>query len=161
MTTVTPDQTPPERGGGPLGMLRRANKKLLFVIAVVIIAIAVLMATSLRGTLTYYRTVDELTALGPAGYGERMRVGGRVVAGSIQRDAANNLSFAIYHDAPVKALPVQYKGIVPDIFGDERDVIVEGQWKPDGTFYATNLLAQHPPEFKVAATGTPHAPVKR
>ena len=143
------------------GWLARANKKLLLAIAIVVGAIALLMGTSLRGALTYYQTVDEIKAQGAQAYGERVRVGGRVLGGTIQKDAANNLSFVIYHNSPSDTLPVRYKGIVPDIFADETDVIVEGRWNTDGNFYATNLLSQHPPEFKVVGAGTPHPMVKR
>lgn len=134
----------------PPGWFGRVNKKLLFAIVIVVVAIGILMGTSLRGALTYYQTVDELKAKGPVEYGERVRVGGRVAAGSIQKDAANNLTFVIYHGDPTNTLSVRYKGIVPDIFGDETDVIVEGRWNADGNFYASNLLSQHPPEFKVS-----------
>ena len=70
------------------------------------------------------------------------------------------MSFVIYHNQSTNSVPIQYKGIVPDIFGDEVDVIVDGQWQPDGIFYATNLLAQHPPEFKIAEESKPHGPVE-
>ena len=145
--------------GGLAGWYRRANKKVLFGAVIVIVAIVSLTMTSLRGTLTYYVTVDELKEEGAAAIGERRRVGGRVQQGSIVKDAANNLSFVIYHNQATNNVPVQYRGIVPDIFNDEVDVIVEGQWQPDGVFYATNLLAQHPPEFRIAEEGKPHDPV--
>jgi cytochrome c-type biogenesis protein CcmE len=146
--------------GGLAGWYRRANKKVLFGAVIVIIAILSLTMTSLRGALTYYVTVDELKAEAADAVGVRRRVGGRVQDGSIVKDAANNLSFVIYHNQTTNSVPVRYKGIVPDIFGDEVDVIVEGQWQADGIFYATNLLAQHPPEFKIAEEGNPHDPVE-
>ena len=149
-----------ERTSGLGGWLRRSNKKVLFVVVIVVIAIATLMTTSLRGALTYYQTVDELKARGPDAYGERFRVGGRVQEDTIVKDASNNLSFVIYHNEHSTSIPVEYSGIVPDIFGDEVDVIVEGRWNADGVFYATNLLAQHPPEFMVAEPGKPHDPVE-
>ena len=145
---------------GALGWLRRANKKVLLGGLIVIAVVGVLMGTQLRGALTYYLTVDELLAKGDAVYGDRVRVGGRVQAGSIRKDADNNLSFVIYHGDTRAGLPVQYRGIVPDLFRDEGDVIAEGVWQRDGVFRATNLLAQHPPEFKVAEPGKPHQPVK-
>jgi len=129
-------------------------------VVIVVAAIGVLVGTSLRGALTYYVTVDELKAKGPAVYGDRFRVGGRVRDGSIVKDASNNLQFVIYHNQPANSIPIQYRGIVPDIFGDEVDVIVEGRWEASGLFRATNLLAQHPPEFKVAQPGKPHSQVK-
>ena len=148
------------QGGGVDGWFRRANKKVLFGVIIVVVAVGSLVATQLRGALTYYVTVDELKAEGVEAYGDRVRVGGRVRAGTVQKDAANNLSFTIYHNETSNSLPVRYKGIVPDIFREEGDVIVEGQWRLDGIFYATNLLAQHPPEFKIAEPGKPHDEVE-
>lgn len=146
---------------GVSGWFSRVNKKVLFAIVIVVAAVGVLIGTQLRGALTYYVTVDELRAKAPGVYGDRIRVGGRVQAGTVQKDASNNLSFSIYHSQLSDAVPVRYKGVVPDIFREEGDVVVEGVWhKEDGVFRATNLLAQHPPEFQMAGPGTPHAPVK-
>ena len=52
-------------------------------------------------------------------------------------------------------MPVYYKGgPVPDIFGDEVQVVVEGKVGPDGTFQASTLLAKCPSKFETeAATG--------
>ena len=145
-----------QKGGGVAGWARRVNKKVLIGVIIVLVAIGSLIGTQLRGALTYYVTVDELKAKGVGAYGDRVRVGGRVQPGTIERDAANNLSFTIYHNEVTNNLPVRYKGIVPDIFGEDGDVIVEGRWQEDGVFHATNLLAQHPPEFKIAEPGQPH-----
>jgi cytochrome c-type biogenesis protein CcmE len=153
-------QNAPAHPSQPPNWWRRANKRLVIGVVIVVAAIGVLVGTSLRGALTYYVTVDELKAKGTDAYGDRFRVGGRVKGGSIVRDAGNNLQFVIYHNEPSNSIPVQYRGVVPDIFGDETDVIVEGRYEATGTFHATNLLSQHPPEFKVAQPGTPHAPVK-
>ena len=154
---VDPDTT--RDLGGLAGWYRSANKKVLFGAVIVVIAIVSLTMTSLRGTLTYYVTIDELNQEGGEALGERRRVGGRVQEGSIVRDASNNLNFVIYHNETTNNIPVEYRGVVPDIFADEVDVIVEGQWQLDGVFHATNLLAQHPPEFKIAEEGKPHEPV--
>ena len=161
ITEGTPESQPGRhhRPKSLFGWYHRANKKILFGGVIVAVAIGSLMATSLDGALTYYKTVDELKAEGPAAYGERYRVGGRVLSGTIDKDANNNLSFVIYHNQTNNNVPVRYKGITPDIFGDEVDVIVEGKLGADGIFYASNVIAQHPPEFKVADPDTPHEPV--
>ena len=145
---------------GPLGWYRRTNKKVLAGIIVIVVAVAALIVTNLGDALTYYNTVDELKA-DPRAVEDRRRVGGRVLEGSIEKDAENNLSFTIYHNEVTNTLPVHYRGVVPDIFDDEVDVIVEGEWRRDGIFYASNLIAQHPPEFQVAEPGSTHAPVER
>ena len=164
MTSTGYDSGPAGPGngqpGGLLGWYHRANKKIVFGVLIVAIAIGALMATSLRGTLTYYQTVDELKDRGDSAIGDQYRVGGRVLTGTIEQDAANNVEFVIYHNETDNTLPVHYRGIKPDIFGEEVDVIVEGHLEEDGVFYASNLIAQHPPEFRVAEPGAPHGPVE-
>jgi len=148
--------TQSQKSGGFRGWVRRSNKKLLLGVLIVLVVIGVLMATSLRGALTYYKTIDELQAVGTKAYGQRYRISGRVQAGTIVKDASNNLSFTILNITEDKSLPIQYRGIVPDIFGDNTDVIIEGKYQADGVFHATNLLTQHPPEFKVADPSHKH-----
>ena len=140
--TQTPDR-------GISGWYRRANKKVLFGGIIVAIVMGTLIATQLPGALTYYVTVEELVAKGAAARGSHIRVSGLVQGGTVHRDAANNLSFTLYYGGQGAAVPVHYKGVVPDMFRDEGEVVVEGTWKNDGVFYANNLLAQHPPDFKI------------
>lgn len=145
---------------GPISWYHGANKKVLAGVVIIVVTVAALMITSLGDALTYYNTVDELKKDGANAIEDRRRVGGRVLTGTIEKDGRNNLSFAIYHNEPTDTLPVHYRGITPDLFGEEVDVIVEGKLQSDGVFYASNLIAQHPPEFKVAEPGSPHDPVK-
>jgi cytochrome c-type biogenesis protein CcmE len=49
-----------------------------------------------------------------------------------------------------RALPVAYSGVVPDIFKDGRQVVVEGALGRDGTFEATTLLAKCPTKYTPA-----------
>ena len=58
------------------------------------------------------------------------------------------------HDASGQ-MPVYYRGgPVPDIFGEEVQVVVEGKVGPDGTFQASTLLAKCPSKFEAqGATG--------
>jgi cytochrome c-type biogenesis protein CcmE len=50
-------------------------------------------------------------------------------------------------------MPVYYKGgPVPDIFGEEVQVVVEGKVGPDGTFQASTLLAKCPSKFESEGT---------
>lgn len=126
-----------------------ANKKVLFGVAIVALVVGTLIASQLPGALTYYVTVDELVAKGEDAKGDRIRVSGLVRTGSVEHDVTNNLSFVLYYGQAGASVPVRYRGIVPDMFHEEGEVVVEGVWKVDGVFHATNLLAQHPPEFKI------------
>ena len=53
------------------------------------------------------------------------------------------------------ALPVTYRGVLPDLFREGQGVVVEGGLQPDGSFLATTVLAKHdekymPPEVAAA-----------
>ena len=93
----------------------------------------------------YYKTIDEVTAMGDDDAHKRLRVAGVVQPGSIVR-AGNELSFTLAQlgDDATLTLPVSYTGTqpVPDTFKDGADAIVEGHRQPDGTFHADHIQAK-------------------
>jgi len=127
-----------------------------------------LMASSISETAVYYLTPGELSAkttADPTFYETGVKVGARVVPGSIRRGAGGReTSFAMTDGA--KTYQVVYRGITPDTFTDGVDVVVEGRLGRDGTFRATTLLAKcasryenapekykDTPGYKAAASG--------
>ncbi|HZK78613.1 MAG TPA: cytochrome c maturation protein CcmE [Gemmatimonadaceae bacterium] len=103
-----------------------------------------LMASSIKDTAVYYLTPGELSAKtvsDPTFYDTGVKVGARVVPGSIKREpGGRQVSFAISDGA--KTYNVIYRGITPDTFTDGVDVVVEGRLDRAGTFHATTLLAK-------------------
>lgn len=103
-----------------------------------------LMAGAITETGVYYLTPTELatkTAADPTFYETGVRMGARVVRGSIRREpSGREVSFQVTDGAQI--FPVTYRGIAPDTFTDEVDVVVEGRLGRDGTFRATTLLAK-------------------
>ena len=103
-----------------------------------------LMASSIKDTAVYYLTPGELSAKtvsDPTFFETGVKVGARVVPGSIKREAGGRqVAFAISDGA--KTYNVIYRGITPDTFTDGVDVVVEGRLARDGTFHATTLLAK-------------------
>lgn len=103
-----------------------------------------LMASSIKDTAVYYLTPGELSAktvADPTFFETGVKVGARVVPGSIKRAAGGReTSFAMTDGA--KTYNVVYRGITPDTFTDGVDVVVEGRLGRDGTFRATTLLAK-------------------
>lgn len=103
-----------------------------------------LMASSISETAVYYLTPTELSAKtvsDPTFYDTGVKVGARVVPGSIKRDAGGReTSFEMTDGA--RTYNVVYRGITPDTFTDGVDVVVEGRLSRDGTFRATTLLAK-------------------
>ena len=103
-----------------------------------------LMASSIQETGQYYLTPGELATklrADPTFVDNGIKVGARVVPGSIKRDpGGRSLSFLMTDGQQTYA--VAYRGIAPDTFTDGVDVIVEGRMGADGTFRATTLLAK-------------------
>jgi cytochrome c-type biogenesis protein CcmE len=59
-----------------------------------------------------------------------------------------HLRFAVTDGA--ESIPVRYSGVVPDIFSEGRQVVVEGGLTADGTFAAVTLLAKCPTKYNPA-----------
>lgn len=130
---------------------RRGGKRLqLAVVALVILAaVGYLVYSGLR-TNVYYQTVSELRASGGAG-GKQVRLAGKVVDGSIAREAGSStVRFTVADDGGT--LPIVYSGAVPDIFGPDIEVVLEGKYHPDTGFVADTMLAKCPSKFETAAS---------
>ena len=128
------------------------NPKLLIAAAVVLAAVGFLVFNAMGSSMAYFQTVGELRASGKGINGERVRVGGKVVPGSIERgQLGDELRFTITDGT--QTLPVAYGEVVPDIFNDDVEVVAEGSIGPDGTFQATKLLTKCPSRFEAGDSG--------
>ncbi|HYS19671.1 MAG TPA: cytochrome c maturation protein CcmE [Gemmatimonadales bacterium] len=103
-----------------------------------------LMASGIRQTGQYFLTPSELSrkvAGDPSFYDVGMKVGARVVPGSVTRQVATQtLSFRITDGSAT--YPVTFHGLPPDTFTDSVEVVVEGRLQQDGLIHATNVLAK-------------------
>ena len=122
--------------------------KLKFIIAIVIIvgALSYLVFSGVKDTMVYYLTIDELQAKVPDIYGERVRVSGTVVPGTIVKDNTGKLEFQITDGN--KKIDIKYSGIIPDIFADDVEAVVEGSYAQDKVFNADVLLAKCPTKYE-------------
>jgi cytochrome c-type biogenesis protein CcmE len=122
--------------------------KLKFIIAIAVIALAVsyLVYGGVKDTMVYYLTVKELKGRVPSVYGERVRVSGHVVPGSIKHGDDGSLRFSITDGGG--DIDVAYSGIVPDIFKDDVEAVVEGEYTSDNVFVADVLLAKCPTKYE-------------
>lgn len=122
--------------------------------AVVAVIIYLVTDASLTQGVAYYRTVSELQAEAPNLRDQGVRLGGRVLPGSIVKKGGSSLemTFQIYDEA-FNTVPVQYAGIAPDIFGEDMEVVVEGEFRPEGVFVARTLMAKCPTKYEEKAGG--------
>ncbi len=132
---------------------------------VIVGAVAALIWTAVSETSAYFLTVEEWAASRGEHDDQPLRLAGRVAGGSVAWDPATlDLTFAIvpipaktdvHMPRPVVApeelakarLAVSYNGILPDMFGEDRDVIVEGRVH-DGVFAAETLLTTCPSKYE-------------
>ena len=122
--------------------------KLKFIIAIAIIALTVgqLVYGGVKDTMVYYLTVQELRAQVPTVYDSRVRVSGMVVPGTIVKDNNGSLEFQITDGT--ETIDVQYEGIIPDIFADDVEAVVEGVYAKNDVFEADTLLAKCPTKYE-------------
>ena len=142
-TTVTTDPV------APMAPRHNAGRwKILAAMITVVLGAAYLLTTSMQTSAVYYLTVSELRERAPALQTQSVRVAGNVAPGSVEKiDGGLAIRF-IVEDAG-GSFPVYYSGApVPDIFGEEVDVVVEGKLQPDGTFVAHTLLAKCASKFE-------------
>ena len=124
----------------------RAGRKFLIGAVLIVASVGFLIAQGVRETGVYFLTPAELStrvANDASFHDVGVKVGARVVPGSIRRDAASQqVDFRISDG--VRDYPVTYRGLVPDTFTDANDieVIVEGRLGRDGVFHATDVLAK-------------------
>ena len=120
-----------------------ARKKFRFAAGFIVIvgAVLYLALSGFQEGKAYYRTLEELDALGPSADGKRLRVAGIVADGSIQRDGAV-VTFQLEQEQ--RRLLVRYTGSdpVPDTFKDGAEAVVEGERHADGSFEADQIQAK-------------------
>lgn len=97
--------------------------------------------------------------------GQRLRIGGMVVKGSVRRDEHSlKVSFDLVDTGPI--VTVHYDGILPDLFREGQGIVAQGVLLNATTIDATEVLAKHdenymPPEVAEAMKGIKHVPPKQ
>jgi len=108
---------------------------------------AALVLNAFNSNLVFFYTPSQVAAK-EAPQARTFRVGGLVQAGSVVRDGVT-VNFLVTDT--VKATPVRYQGVLPDLFKEGKGVVAQGQLNAEGVFVAREVLAKHdenymPPE---------------
>lgn len=122
--------------------MRRRDQRLMFIGAAgaVLTLAAALTFIGLRDQVVFFVAPSELAEKAEAG--QRIRLGGLVVAGSLSRDASGAMRFSV-SDGGDAVVDVRYDGILPDLFREGQGVVAEGVWRPGQPFEADRVLAKH------------------
>jgi cytochrome c-type biogenesis protein CcmE len=115
--------------------------KFAILVVGIIGTLAWLAAGGVSETKTYYKTISEVNQMGSRAQTERLRVGGDVEEGSIQRNG-REVSFTMTQDN-VK-MKVVYSGIdpLPDTFRGGAQALADGKLGADGVFHASKIQAK-------------------
>jgi cytochrome c-type biogenesis protein CcmE len=124
-------------------------KRLVFVsLGLGILAIAALLVlNALEDSVVFFHSPTEV-AEKRVSTDRRLRIGGLVEDGSVQRAAGPEVRFRVTDLANTVA--VSYSGILPDLFREGQGIVVEGRIS-NGVLVADQVLAKHderymPPE---------------
>ena len=139
---------------------RRKSRLYLAIVVLIGVALtATLMLYALRSNIDLFYTPSEILQGKGENHekpevGQRLRIGGMVMPGSVKRDQKTlQVSFKVY-DAR-GAIDVTYTGILPDLFREGQGVVALGRLDDQGRLVADQILAKHdekymPPEVSQA-----------
>jgi cytochrome c-type biogenesis protein CcmE len=122
----------------------------LFGIAGVIALVVAITIAGINDNLTYYLYPNEAVAQ-RADFpdGERFRLAGQVVAGSLTEDE-DDLYFEVTDGSAT--IPVVLLNTPPPLFNEEVPVLLEGYWSGD-LFTAEEALIRHDENYEIPAEG--------
>ena len=92
--------------------------------------------------------------------GQRLRIGGMVVEGSVKRsDKSLDVEFQVSDTGP--KVTIKYTGILPDLFREGQGIVAQGVLVASDVVEASEVLAKHdeeymPPELAEKMKGIKH-----
>ena len=146
-STGGPEGTLTQHRPGPLS----GQRKLFIAIAMLAMAVGYFAFIAFQGAAVFYLTVDELLA-GDSEAGETVRVSGKLVPDSFQREATGTVArFSLAGGG--QTLPAAYDGILPELFFNEHsDIVLEGYHDSEGVFQSRVIIVKCPSKYQ-ALTG--------
>ncbi|MDP9065912.1 MAG: cytochrome c maturation protein CcmE [Pseudomonadota bacterium] len=136
------------------------RKRLWVVLAILggVAASVSLAVMASRDNVTFYYDPTQIAA-GMAPATKRFRVGGMVVKGSVSRKPGD-LQVRFMLTDLAHQIPVEYTGVLPDLFREGQGIIAHGTIGADGAFVADEVLAKHdekymPPEVAASMKNKP------
>jgi cytochrome c-type biogenesis protein CcmE len=139
-------------------VMPRKNVKVLLGATIVVVAMVYFGFAGFQEGKAYYKTIEELNAMGDKAYGKRIKVAGVVTDGTVHR-LGKEVYFRLQQNE--LALPCVYTGSapVPDTFKDGVEAVCEGKVRGDGTFEAKKIQAKCASKYQAkygTAEAAPH-----
>ncbi|HEV8340961.1 MAG TPA: cytochrome c maturation protein CcmE [Candidatus Binatia bacterium] len=122
------------------------KKRFLIGALIILAALSYLIYGGMQEAIVYFKTPTELKGQEKTFKDQSLRLGGMVVAGSLQKDL-QNLTYRFQLTDGIASIPVLFRGVPPDLFSEGKGAVVEGRMGDDGVFLATTIMAKHAEEY--------------
>jgi cytochrome c-type biogenesis protein CcmE len=124
------------------------RRKRLFVVLGILGGVAASVSLAVmasRENIMFYYDPSQVVQ-GKAPLAKRFRIGGMVVKGSVARNPGDlQVRFVLTDFA--HEVPVQYTGVLPDLFREGQGIIAHGTMNTQGAFVADEVLAKHDEKY--------------
>ncbi|MBN2371881.1 MAG: cytochrome c maturation protein CcmE [Vicinamibacteria bacterium] len=121
---------------------------------VLVVGIVVFLAMAINRlgrSVVYYWGPSELRSAGDQAVGASIRLGGRVVPGSVDKREKDTLMFDVSDNR--STIRVRTRATPPQMFREGIGVVVEGTLGRDGVFDGARLLVSHGNEYRQPRNG--------
>ena len=119
---------------------RKKLSIILFVAAGLSVSVGLILYAMSQNINLFYTPTQ--VAQGEVSVGQRIRIGGMVKEGSVV-SANDSLQVRFETTDYVHAVPIEYEGILPDLFREGQGIVAEGSVDASGVFHASRVLAKH------------------
>jgi cytochrome c-type biogenesis protein CcmE len=119
-------------------------------------AFGFMMWTTLRDGTEYFKHVDEVVSQRAQFEGKKLQLHGYVIPGSIfTRPNTLEYQFKVQNNPirsgdPGQVMNVSFKGVPPDTFKGEAEVVLHGKLNPNGGFDTDQVIAKCPSKYEAA-----------
>jgi cytochrome c-type biogenesis protein CcmE len=127
--------------------------RIILLSLVIVGAIAYLVLTGVKQTGLHYMTVTELAQLERPPARGGFRLDGKVAVGTVvYNQKVPQLAFQMTDGK--ERIGVVYDGLMPDAFGEGREVVVEGVYMQEARqLHATKLVTKCPSKYEAEGLG--------
>ncbi|MCB1406492.1 MAG: cytochrome c maturation protein CcmE [Rhodobacteraceae bacterium] len=120
--------------------LKKKRRVQIIVVAALALALSTgLIGYAMRDGINFFRSPSQVMAEPPT-ENEVFRLGGMVEVGSLVRGQGEEIVFRVTDFC--QSVPVTYRGILPDLFGENEGTVATGRLV-NGVFEASEILAKH------------------
>ena len=128
-----------------MAMTRKKRRMMLIGVGAGLMTIAaVLVSVAFKDSIAFFVTPTELMAE-PRSADQRLRIGGMVVEGSLNKGAVNIFRITDFENE----IEVRFEGVLPDLIKAGQGAVADGR-VVDGVFIAEEVLAKHDEKYMPA-----------